>query len=115
MELKFEKYSLTCDKTIIKSCAVITYNALLTISRASLENFRHYFSCSSPDEVIYILNLGCATSQTPLVEITLIDEAECKVFYYLLFFIILLLYRPSMISFWLLLPSAAGSYSGLPA
>ena len=112
MELKFEKYSLTCDKTIIKSCAVITYNALLTISRASLENFRHYFS---PDVVIKILNLGCATSQTPLVEITLIDEAECKVFYYLLFFIILLLYRPSMISFWLLLPSAAGSYSGLPA
>ena len=108
MELKFEKYSLTCDKTIIKSCAVITYNALLTISRASLENFRHYFSCSSPDVVIKILNLGCATSQTPLVEITVIDEAEYKVFYYSL-------YRPSMISFWLLLPSGAGSYSGLPA
>ena len=102
------KSTQTCDKTMIKSCAVITYNALLTISRASLENFRYYFSCSSPDVVIKILNLGCATSQTPLVEITLIDEAECKVFYYSL-------YRPSMISFWLLLPSGAGSYSGLPA
>ena len=74
---------------------MITYNALLTISRASLENFRHYFS---PDVVIKILNLGCATSQTPLVEITLIDEAEYKILYYSL-------YRLSMISFWLLLPS----------